>query len=487
MSDTPDRSAEGGVLRPFVEPEQEPPPAAEPLAPPVTVSPSVPPSDTVSEAPSVSDDLIGGSPPESAAPDPAAPDPAAPDPDEAVGAIGLRGADDSPLPVMPDLEGEPRIVTVGRTSFFVGLGILMAAIVGLAALWQAAGGDDGSPTLATDVPVPVDSDGVVIDTSNTDALTAALAEQTDRAEGAERLSIDLEAQISDLEGRLAEQPIPALPASALTRVIVSADAQYLSATDRAVAVIGPFGGYTNIDPDSDTVTASAKIGTEATRVLRTPTTVWATNFRGDELVRFDPITNEVIGRIQFPGPDGLAKHGDTLLVASFSEGFVARVDPADGALIDRVDVGGSATAVTVRDDRIYAAVFGTGEVVKIDSETFEVVDRAIVGAGPVGLLAGTGDRVWITNRSEGTVARVDFETGEIFSIAVGDGPVEVASAFGSLWVAVADAGELVQISFADQAVVTRTPLGGSPTGLSVGAGSLWVAISGDRSVVRVRL
>ena len=195
----------------------------------------------------------------------------------------------------------------------------------------------------------------------------------------------------------------------------------------------------------------------------------------------------MIGRVQFPGPDGLAKDGDSLLVASFSEGFIARIDPADGVIIDRVDVGGSATAVVVRDDRIYAAVFETGEVVKIDSETFEVVDRMIVGAGPVGLLPGSGDRVWVTNRNEGTVARVDFETGEIFSIAVGDGPVEVSSAFGSLWVAVADAGELVQISFDDRAVVTRTPLGGSPTGLSVGAGSLWVAISGDRSVVRVRL
>jgi DNA-binding beta-propeller fold protein YncE len=183
----------------------------------------------------------------------------------------------------------------------------------------------------------------------------------------------------------------------------------------------------------------------------------------------------------------LTKDGESLLVASFSEGFVGRVDPGEGTIIDRVDVGGSATAVVARGNDIYAAVFETGEVVRIDSATFEVVDRLIVGAGPVGLQLGSEGRVWVANRNEGTVARVDFETGEIISIPVGDGPVEVAAAFGSIWVAVADAGELVQISIADRAVVTRTPLGGAPTGLSVGAGSLWVAVSGDRSVVRVTL
>ena len=423
---------------------------------------------------------------------PAFPVPAGSEPTVDLAAIGLddrglRGADDSAAAALPDLDRKAPTLTIGRVPFFVGLGVLIAAIVALVALWQSAGGDDGSSTLATDIPPPVDSEGVEIDTTDVDALTAALGEQSERADGAERRSADLETQVSDLEGQLAEQPIPALPASALSRVIVSADAQFLSATDVGVAVVGPFGGYANIDPENDSVTASAQIGTEATRVLRTPTTVWATNFTGDELVRLDPVTNQVIATIEFPGPDGLPKDGDSLLVASFSEGFVGRVDPGEGTIIDRVDVGGSATAVVARGNDIYAAVFDTGEVVRIDSATFEVVDRLIVGAGPVGLQLGSEGRVWVANRNEGTVARVDFETGEIISIPVGDGPVEVAAAFGSIWVAVADAGELVQISIADRAVVTRTPLGGAPTGLSVGAGSLWVAVSGDRSVVRVTL
>jgi streptogramin lyase len=93
--------------------------------------------------------------------------------------------------------------------------------------------------------------------------------------------------------------------------------------------------------------------------------------------------------------------------------------------------------------------------------------------------------VWVANRSEGTVAQVDFETGEVTSVAVGEGPVELTRSFGSVWVAVADAGELVQVHTGEKIVVTRTPLGGAPTGISVGAGSLWVGVAGDRSVVRV--
>ena len=507
MSDTPEGSVRGSVLRPFVEPELRPLPDDEPEA---TPAPSAPPSSPgaetspprVEEAPpeaEIEPTAETGGAEETEEPEPLPVEPAdaeAPAVTEPVGqarfaAIGLAGGDDaSSGAFMPDLEEklEPSTITLGRTQFLIGLGALAAVIVVLAILWQNAGGDDGSTAeVAVDSPAPVDTGGVVVDTSDVDALNAALVEQTERADGAEQRASELEAQVADLEGQLAEQPIPALPASALQRIIVSTDAQFVSATDASVAVVGPFGGYANIDPSTNAVTASGQISTEATRVLRTPTTVWATNFSGDEILRLDPVTNEIIGSIPFPGPDALAKDGDALLVSSFSEGLVARVDPNAGVIAQQVDVGGSATGVAVAESFIYAAVFETGEVVKIDRSTFEVVDRVIVGAGPVGIIAGSGDRAWVSNRNEGTVARVDFETGEIIAVEVGAGPVELAAAFGSLWVAVADAGELVQISLEDQTVVTRTPLGGSPTGVSVAAGSVWIGVSGDRSVVRVTL
>jgi hypothetical protein len=454
-----------------VEPEREPLPA---LAPSAVTTPGAGPVVAEPDGPS----WVTNGPP---LPGPASVD-SQPRP-----APSLGGAADpafrSGSGLIPELDYGPTTITMGRKTFLLGLGVVLASLAVLAVLWQTAGGDDGAETVA---PIP-DSDGVVVDTGETDALTAALADQTSRADAAEGRASALEGQVADLEQQLAAQPIPALPASALARAIVSTDAQFVSATDTSVAVVGPFGGYANIDPATGAVTASGQIGTEATRVLRTPTTVWATNFTGNELVRLDPVTNQVVGQVPFPGPDGLTKFGDGLLVASFSEGFVGLVDPNAGTITSRADVGGDATAVAASDAWIYAAVFDTGEVVKIDPATFTVVDRVIVGAGPVGLALGEGDQVWVTNRTEGTVASVDFATGEVFSIPVGAGPVEVQQAFGSLWVAVSDDGELVQIDMTERKVVTRTPLGGSPTGLSVGAGSLWVGVAGDRSVVRVTL
>lgn len=472
MSDTPD-PAEGRVLRPFVEPEREPLPAFDPDPASVT-APGGGPVVAEPDGPSwaASGPPLPGPAPVDSQPRPAPRVGGSADP-------ALR----SGAGLIPELDSGPKTVTMGRKTFLLGLGVILAALVALAALWQTAGGDDSTETVT-----PVDEGApVVVDTSDTDALNAALADQTSRADDAESRASDLEAQVADLEEQLAAQPIPALPASALARAIVSTDAQFVSATDTSVAVVGPFGGYANIDPATGAVTASGQIGTEATRVLRTPTTVWATNFTGNELVRLDPVTNQVVGQIPFPGPDGLTKFGDGLLVASFSDDFVGLVDPNTATITSRADVGGNATAVAASEDWIYAALFDTGEVVKIDPATFTVVDRAIVGAGPVGLALGEGDQLWVTNRTEGTVASVDFATGDIFSIPVGAGPVEVQQAFGSLWVAVSDDGELVQIDMAKRAVVTRTPLGGSPTGLSFGAGSLWVGVAGDRSVVRVTL
>ena len=502
MSDTSERSSAGGVLRPFVEPEMRPLPDedTEPAPRPDSSPPFEPPSPEASTAvverplpPPETDELADPVEPEPLPVETEAPTPDADDPADEAGFAAIRtagGHDASSDEFFSDLDeqSEPRTVTLGRTPFMIGLGTIAVVLVLLLVLWQNAGGD-GEPTaeVAVESPPPVDTDGVVVDTTDIDALNAALADQTARADGAEQRATELESQVAELQGQLAEQPIPALPASALQRIIVSTDAQFLSATDASVAVVGPFGGYANIDPSTNAVTASGQISTEATRVLRTPTTVWATNFSGNEILRLDPVTNEIVGSIPFPGPDGLAKEDNVLLVASFSEGFVARVDPNAGTISQQVDVGGSATGLAVAEAYIYAAVFETGEVVKIDRATFEVVDRIIVGAGPVGIIAGDGDRAWVSNRNEGTVVRVDFETGEVISVEVGPGPVELAAAFGSLWVAVADAGELVQIDPADQTVVTRTPLGGSPTGVSVAAGSVWVGVSGDRSVVRVTL
>lgn len=478
MSGTP--QDKNGVLKPFDPVEAEPLPPVEPSAVVVPAPVSVPaapppvPSPPAVEPTPVEPWMPPAEPP---APSIAAEAVIAPEP------VLPSVVDPSPVvepPPVPSSSSES--ITLSRNVFFAGAVLALVAIVGLGFLWLSSG-DDADPVV-TSADAPTSTVG------DTDVDQATPTVDTEAISTLEGEVADLSAEVAGLEADLAVQPIPALPGSALQRIVVAADAKFVSVGNDGVAVVGPFGGYAAIDPATNTVTATGQVSSGGTRVMRTSSAVWITNYTDGQIVRVDPVANQVVSSFPFDGPDGIAKDGSTLVVASFDGAFVARIDPSSGAIIEQVDVLGSPTAVAVTEEHgIWAAIFETGEVVQIDSTTFTITQRVIVGAGPVGLAAHEGS-LWITNHEEGTVAEVDMATGEVLkSVPVGLGPTELAIVGPDVWVTVTDAGELVQLERATGDIVTRTPLGsnarGGPTGISVGNGSIWVAVQGERSVVRI--
>ncbi len=320
-----------------------------------------------------------------------------------------------------------------------------------------------------------------------DGTEATIVETTPTIAAADALRIAvLERQVAILQSTLRDVPPPAISGSRISRIPVDADAQFISATEAGVAVIGADGTYVNIDPDTEEATDAEEVSESAARVLRTGTSVWVADFSGNQLIRLDPADGSLVSSIELQGPDGIQKDGRNLVVASARGGFVARVDPSDGAITHQADVGGTPTAVLVTEEgRIYTTVFSTGELVEIDSSDFSVIDRVEVGEGPVGLAYSADDVIYVANQTDGTVSRVDMQSGDVTHTDVGDGPVEVAVAFDSLWVSVSNSGDLVELDLDDLEIISRTPLGGSPSGLSVDAGSLWVAVADDMTVVRV--
>ena len=539
MNDTPSSEAPDGVLRPFEAHEVPPLPPIEPSK----VVPDPPPSEasSVTEAePAPTTETVAASeqpvvpPPPPAlddiwAPEPTAVDPAAPTieqpavdpsvapnpepvgeaplPDEAalVEESGDSDGGEPPVatPAAPPDELAPMIeapanetITMNRTAFLAGLGVLVLAVVALAFLWRSADSDGDSLTVAREVPTsapvgdgpgdPTPPTAPGVDTAATDAeiadLNSALALTEAEVAG-------LQSEVDELRSR----PAPALPGERLRRIVVSADAKFVSAQPESIAVVGAFGGVTLINPATNQVVANSNVANAATRVLRTPTSVWLTNYADNQILQIDPGTNTVATVIPFPGPDGIDKDGGTLIVASFDGGFVARVDPGSGEVVQRVDVGGSPTAILSSPDHgLWATVFDTGELVQIDRDSFEITQRILVGAGPVGIgLDAT--HLWVANNDEGTIAKVDPSTGEVvMTVVVGAEPTELVSVEGSVWVTVTGDGDLVQVDAASGEIITRTPLGGAsagggPTGIAVGSGAIWVAMQGEQSVVRIDL
>lgn len=384
---------------------------------------------------------------------------------------------------LPAIVAGSDTITLPRKGFLVGLGGVGVVFLLLLALWQTAGGDESPLVTSGDGDDPGDLDDPADGTATREGAEAGLR---DELADANATVADLEAVVEDLESR----PPSALPGDTMRRVVVGADANFISARDDSVAVVGGFGGLSMIDPETNRVSANANVSDSANRVLRTQSSVWITNYQGDQIIRVDPGTNTVRSIFPFPGPDGIAKVGDSIVVASFDEGFVAKIDPASGEILRQVDVGGSPTALYNGDHGLWVTVFDTGELVRLDRSSLVSNERIVVGAGPVGIGADA-THLWVTNNDEGTVAKVDPETAEVvLTVEVGESPAEVVSVQGSAWVTVSDDGTLVQIDAASGRILSITPLGGAiagggPTGIDFAAGSLWIAMQGEQSVVRI--
>ncbi len=102
--------------------------------------------------------------------------------------------------------------------------------------------------------------------------------------------------------------------------------------------------------------------------------------------------------------------------------------------------------------------------------------RIPVGSFPVGVAIGFGS-VWVTERGDDTVRRIDPVTGRTRRvIAVGHVPAGVVVDQGSVWVTSQCAGTLSRIDPDTNRVVATIELGYHPFDLAVGDGLAWVGV-----------
>ena len=121
------------------------------------------------------------------------------------------------------------------------------------------------------------------------------------------------------------------------------------------------------------------------------------------------------------------------------------------------------------------------------SETSEpgITATIVVGDTPVGVVFGGGS-VWVANRFDGTVSRIDPTSDAVTAtIAVGSEPVAVAVGEGSVWVANSLDGTVSRIDPGTDAATATIKVGGQPFGVAVGEGSVWVTNFDDGTVSRI--
>jgi peptide/nickel transport system substrate-binding protein len=89
--------------------------------------------------------------------------------------------------------------------------------------------------------------------------------------------------------------------------------------------------------------------------------------------------------------------------------------------------------------------------------------------------AGAG-AVWVVNRLDGTLSRIDPERDSVVStVPVGDAPTGVAAGAGGVWVTDEGGGELLSVDAWSGAVRRRYPVGAAPVAVALVGGTPWVA------------
>ena len=93
--------------------------------------------------------------------------------------------------------------------------------------------------------------------------------------------------------------------------------------------------------------------------------------------------------------------------------------------------------------------------------------------------------LWVTTRG-GTLTRIDPNSGAESRVEVGGRPGGVVVAFGSVWVSLAGADQVVRVSDDDHPhVLCRVNVGAHPEGITRSAHALWVANSGDGTLSQI--
>ncbi len=228
-----------------------------------------------------------------------------------------------------------------------------------------------------------------------------------------------------------------------------------------------------IDPSTNRVVDTIRVGTGPTLVVAAPEAVWVTNFDDKTLSRIDPGSGKEVKRIAAGGaPTGLAAGAGAIWVTHSYDGTLSRVDPGTDDVVATVALGSGVKDVAVGPGAVWVANGLDGTVLRIDPETNELVATIDVGGSPEGLAAGEG-AVWVADGR--ALLRIDPTTNRVVArIALRYGANRVAVGAGAVWVTSYLGDAVIRVDAATSSATAAIPVGDGPSGLAVDSESVWV-------------
>jgi peptide/nickel transport system substrate-binding protein len=181
---------------------------------------------------------------------------------------------------------------------------------------------------------------------------------------------------------------------------------------------------------------------------------------------------------------GIAAGPHAVWATDTLNGFLLRIDPTTGTIVDHIVVGDGPTGVAVGDGEVWVVNQLDRTVSEFNVRAGKVVDHPAVGNGADAIAFGDGS-VWVANETDGTLSRIDpAGTTRTKTIRLPGAPAGIAIGPQGVWVTVPSIGELLLINPKNDQIELPTRIGTGPTAVAVGSGDVWVADTPDRTVWR---
>ncbi len=245
-----------------------------------------------------------------------------------------------------------------------------------------------------------------------------------------------------------------------------------------------------VDPDSLELTSVTPVGNTPTDVAASEDWAWVINSNdgAGTISRIDTETRQRVSTFSVGGtPRNILAAFGSLWVGT-TEGQVYRVEPST----DLVETSwtlpnaGERTAfefdqgagwLTAGPNVVWAG--SSRAISRIDPSTSQLQPYESTAWGPMDYGFGS---LWVLGRELERLSAATLRP--IATIGVGGGYVDIATGFGSLWVADDEGGAVLRMDPRHGAIVNTYGLGGSPLGVAVGTDAVWAA-SDDGTVARI--
>ncbi|MGH2966891.1 MAG: protein kinase domain-containing protein [Solirubrobacterales bacterium] len=257
----------------------------------------------------------------------------------------------------------------------------------------------------------------------------------------------------------------------------------------AIAVIlirGDNGSSGPTSPQSHAVD-TVNVGREPTRLAVAPSRLWVASTGASALYAVDLVNDQQAHAPVATGgrPVSVGVGFHSLWALNKGSNALVRLAPPKAPI--EIPVGADPTDIDFDQYGVWVVNRDDGTVSRIDPETNAVNATVKVGPGPTAIATGAG-AVWVTSTVDRSVLKIDPGRATVVGkpIPVGRHPNQVTVGLGYVWVTDPATGTVTKIGpEAMHPVGDPIEVGNRPTAVATGVGYVWVANGADSTISRI--